>query len=210
MMNIRTTLLQCWAGLTAAIILSSCGTTPVSLDYLPNPALSAPGPAGTIAVGNFVNRRDMSDFSLGTIRTPIGTPLEEVVTKVPIGQVVQNSFAYGLSSRKMQAAPGNAPYILAGDVVEFYCQQLVHPYAFAKINVTLIEARTGRVVFSHVYQAEREASAYIPMTGSPVPMLRELASRALQDVVDQSLKDAALRARIRPRSTAIPSGPNVL
>ncbi len=209
-MTFRANLLLCWAGLTASLLLSSCGTTPVSLDYQPNPALSTPGPAGSVAVGNFVNRRDMADFSLGTIRTPIGTPIEEMVTKVPIGQVVGNSFAYGLSTRKMQAGPHSAPYILGGDVLEFYCQQLVHPYAFAKINVTLIEARTGRVVFSRVYQADREASAYIPMSGSPVPMLRELASRALQDVVDQALNDAALRARIHPRSTTIPSGPNVL
>ena len=96
----------------------------------------------------------------------------------------------------MLASNGAASFIITGDILELYCQQLVHPYAFCKIRVSVVRAGSGQVVFSRTYQADREASAYIPLSGSPVPQLRELTSRALQDVVDHALDDSALRASL--------------
>lgn len=180
-----------------ALLLANCSTsTPVSLDYRANLVRIVPGPR-VASAGRFANLRGTEDYKLGTVRTPIGTPLETVVTRVPVAEVVRNCFAYGLKSRQMLVDQGTAPYIVTGEVLELYCQQLVHPYAFCKVRVNVVRAGSGQVVFSRVYQAEREASAYLPLTGSPVPQLRELTSRALQHVVDQALDDAALRASMR-------------
>jgi hypothetical protein len=186
--------LFCLAGI--AMLMASCTTsTPVSLDYQPNLIRIVNGPK-VVGAGRFSDQRGMEAYRLGTVRTPIGTPLEDVVTKIPVEEVVRNSFAYGLNTRNMLATRGAAPYVITGEILELYCQQLVHPAAYCKIRVTVVRAGSGQILFSRIYQAEREASAYLPFTGSPVPQLRDLTSRALQDVVDHALDDAALRASL--------------
>lgn len=192
----RAKFLRTFSALGAAVVLCSCGTTPVSLDYQPSLSYKIPGPR-KISAGRFIDRRDESPYYLGTVRTPIGTPLEKINTRIPVQEVVRNAFAHGLSSRGMLAGKG-APYVLAGEVIELSCDQVVRPAAYAKIRVNLIRASSGQVVFSRVYGGERENSAYLPGSGSPVPALRELASRALQDAVDHALDDTALRARLQP------------
>ena len=186
----------------ASLLLANCSTsTPVSLDYQAGIVSIVPG-ARVASAGRFANMRGTDDYKLGTIRTPIGTPLETVVTRIPVAEVVRNCFAYGLKSRQMLVNQGSAPYVITGEILELYCQQLVHPYAFCKVRVNVVQAGSGQIVFSRVYQAEREASAYLPLSGSPVPQLRELTSRALQHVVDQALDDAALRASMRQTVSA--------
>lgn len=188
-----------------ALLMASCtSSTPVSLDYQPNLIRIVNGPQ-VASAGRFANMRGMETYRLGTIRTPIGTPLEDVVTKIPVEEVVRNSFAYGLSARHMLAGQGSATYVITGEVLDLYCQQIVHPAAYCKIRVNVIKTGSGQVVFSRIYQAEREARAYVPFTGSPVPQLRELTSRALQDVVDHALDDAALRASMQSGQAAFRS-----
>jgi len=79
--------------LTALSLLSltSCTTTSeVSLDYVPNPGHVQPG-AAEFSTQPFVDRRDMGAMELGMVRTQIGTPIEKVLTKVPIASVVSNA-----------------------------------------------------------------------------------------------------------------------
>jgi hypothetical protein len=66
----------------------------------------------------------------------------------------------------------------------------------AKLRVNVIEAGTGRIVHSNIYEGERQSGAYIPGSGTPVPMLGDLASGALQDAVDQALDDPSMRAQL--------------
>lgn len=154
-------------------------------------------------VGRFADFRRLGEFSLGTVHTPFGTPLETINTRVPIANVVRNAFAHGLSARKMLAPSESAHFILTGEVLEFECQQMVHPSSFASVRVNLVRAGSGEIVYSRVYQSARESDAYMPGSGSPVPNLRDLASRALQNVVDRALDDRALRNRLSdsPSST---------
>ena len=73
--------------------------------------------------------------------------------------------------------------------------------------MNVVEAVSGRVLFTHVYEGERQSNAYRPGSGSPVPLLRDLTSRALQEAVDRALDDTNMRQRIgtgsgdRPRYT---------
>lgn len=191
--------------LAGGLLLANCSSTAVSLDYQPNLSQGAPGPR-KMSAGRFADMRGEGSYYIGTVRTPIGTPLERVNTKIPVDQVVRNAFAHGMTSRGMLAGRG-APYVLTGEILTLHTDQVIRPAAYAKIRVNVVRVSSGQVVFSRIYSGERENSAYLPGSGSPVPMLRELVSRALQDVVDRALDDSALRARLSPTP---PYGPDIL
>lgn len=153
---------------------------------------SLPGPR-VVEIGRFADFRRSGEFSLGTVHTPFGTPLETIKTRVPVALVVRNAFAHGLNARKMLAPSGSAPFILTGEVLEFECQQKISPSSFASVRVNVVRAGSGEIVYTRIYQSVRESDAYLPGSGSPVPNLRDLASRALQNVVDRALDDKSLR-----------------
>jgi hypothetical protein len=179
-----------------AISLCSCTTTSqISLEYVPG--------SGRILQGNaefvtqlFVDRRDVGPYELGTVRTQLGTPIENLQTRVPVAQIVTNAFGHALQSRKMLSAKSAARFMVTGEVLDLQCNLLVRPYGYAKLRVNVIEAGTGRIVHSAIYAGERQRGAYIPGSGTPVPILGDLASGALQDAVDQALDDPSMRAQL--------------
>lgn len=182
--------------LGASVMLCNCGTTSVSLDYQPTLGQNIPGPR-KIAAGRFADMRQEGAYHLGEVRTPIGTPLERITSRVPVDDVVRNAFSHGLRARGMLASPG-APFVLTGEILELHGDQVVRPAGYARIRVNLVNAGSGQIVFSRIYAGERESSAYRPGSGSPVPIIRELISRALQDAVDRALDDRAMRERLNP------------
>jgi hypothetical protein len=150
--------------------------------------------APQFGVGSFANLRKEGSYFLGTVRMPIGAPVENVETRTPVEGIVANAFAHALDARGMLS---NQPkYVVTGEVLDLYCQQIVHPYGYARLRVNIVRAGSGQVVFSRIYTGERQSTAYRPGTGSPVPLLRELVSRALQDAVDAALDDREMRARV--------------
>jgi hypothetical protein len=191
------------AAFVVAIGLSSCSTSTVSLDYQPALGQNIPGPR-KVSVGRFADMRHENEFYLGDVRTPIGTPLERIASRVPVHEVVRNAFSHGLSSRGMLAGAG-APYVLTGEILDLHGDQVVRPAGYASIRVNVVRSSTGQIVFSRTYSGERESKIYRPGSGSPVPAIRELISRALQDAVDHALDDRALRDRLNPDSS--PYGP---
>jgi len=178
--------------------LAACSsTTQVSLDYVPGPGHVRPGQA-EFSTRQFVDRRDMEPTSLGTVRTQIGTPVEYVQTRIPVDEVVTHAFAHALDARGMLTSPGNARYIITGEVLDLYCQLLVRPYGYARLRVSVVAAGSGEVLHSRVHTGERQSTAFIPGSGSPVPLLNGLTSGALQDAVDRSLDDPEMRSRLSP------------
>lgn len=198
--------------LALAGLLASCSTTSqVSLDYVPaNNGQVQPG-APEYATRPFSDQRSMGEMDLGTVRTQIGTPLEYVQTRIPVSQVVTNAFGYGLQARGMLTRPRVARYIITGDILDLYCQMLVRPYGYARIRVTVLDGATGEIVHSQVYTAERGSNVYVPGSGTPVPLLRDLVSAALQEAVDKALDDPRLRNRVGRSFAPEPSpGPGPL
>lgn len=195
-MKLPATILRSSLAAGLALLMASCATTPVSLDYQPGLSMAPSGPR-RVGAGRFADLRRENPYHLGSVKTPIGTPVEYITTKVPAAEVVRNAFAHGLSSRKMLVSHTDAAYLITGEVLVLSCDQVVRPAAYAKVRVNVVRAGSGQVVFSRVYSGERESSPYMPGSGSPVPMLRELSSRALQDVIDRALDDSALRARLK-------------
>ncbi|TDU81238.1 hypothetical protein EI77_00541 [Prosthecobacter fusiformis] len=182
--------------LLGALALASCSTTSqVSLDYTSGPGHVKPG-TPEFSTRLFNDQRGLGPMDLGTVRTQIGTPVEYVQTRVPVSEVVTNAFGYGLQARGMLNRPRTARYIITGDIMDLYCQMLVRPYGYARIRVTVLDAASGQIIHSKVYTGERGSSVYVPGSGSPVPLLRDLVSGALQDAVDRSLDDPALRNKL--------------
>lgn len=184
---------------SCAPLLTSCVSSAVSLDYQPRPGQILRGNP-EFAVGMFTNMRREGPYYLGTVRMPIGAPVENVTTRTPAEAIVANAFAHALDARGMLNANTNAKYIITGEVLDLYCQQIVHPYGYARLRVNVLKAGSGQILFSRVYIGERQSTAYRPGSGSPVPLLRDLTSRALQDAVDAALDDREMRARISPRA----------
>ncbi|SKA99648.1 hypothetical protein SAMN02745166_02995 [Prosthecobacter debontii] len=195
--------------LLAATALVSCSSTSqVSLDYSPDPGRVRPGQP-EFATREFRDRRDMEPTDLGTVRTQIGTPLENVQTRVPVSQVVTNAFGYGLQARGMLTAPRSSRYIVTGEVLDLYCQMLVRPYGYARVRVTVLESASGQIIHSKVYTGERSSGMYVPGSGSPVPLLRDLVSGALQDAVDRALDDSEMRGRLNDGMSLEPTRPTI-
>lgn len=184
--------------LLPCLLLASCGfnTTIVSLDYQPQLGQNIPGPR-MVSIGKFADMRRLDDFKLGTVRSPIGTPLETLKTRVPMESVVRNAYAHGLKARGMLAAETEGAYILSGEILELECYQMLYPVASAEVRVNIVRRGSGQIVYSRIYQAHRRGETYAPGSGSPVQTLSDLASRTLQNVVDQSLDDRELRKRLK-------------
>lgn len=194
-------------GSAACLWLSSCAnSSTVSLDYIPQPGQMLRG-SPDFAVGEFKDKRGEDAQTLGHVRLPIGPAVDTIQTSLPVKDVVRNAFAYALEARGMLATEVKGPFILAGEIQDLRSQLLVHPYGYARIRVNIIEALSGRVIFTKTYEGERQSNAYRPGSGSPVPVLRELTSRALQEAVDRALDDTQMRSQIgtgadsRPRYT---------
>lgn len=193
----------------SALLLVNCGTTPVSLDYQPSLSQPIPGTA-KISTGRFTNMRREGSSYIGVVRSPIGTPVETLTTNVPIEDVVRNAFAHGLSVRGMFASTGTSQYVIMGEILDLHCDQVVRPAAYVSIKVNVVQQSTGQVIFSNVYSGQREGTAFVPGSGSPVPRLRELTSRALQDAVDKALNDRAMRNRLSTTRDSRSESPDVL
>lgn len=197
-----------FVALLGVLTLASCSTTSqVSLDYASTSGHVQPGKP-EFSTRPFRDERGMEPMELGTVRTQLGTPIEYVQTRVPVSDVVTNAFGHGLQARNMFSRPRNSRFIITGDVLDLNCQQLVRPYGYARVRVTVMDAASGQIIHSRIYTGERGSGAYVPGSGSPVPLLRDLVSSALQDVVDKALDDPELRSKLNSVDMVDPYQPS--
>lgn len=184
------------AGAAFALSFSSCttSTSVVSLDYVPSGQIVRGAP--DFAVGQFKDKRGMNPQVLGHVRLPVGPAVDTMQTRLPVSDIVRNAFAHGLEARGMLSQTPRPRFLIKGDIQDLRAQLLVHPYGYTRIRVNVVDQASGGVVYSRVYEAERQSNAYRPGSGSPVPALRELTSRALQEAVDRALDDPQMRQRL--------------
>lgn len=189
-------------GATAMLGFSSCtNSSVVSLDYIPGQMTRG---TPDFMVGQFKDKRGVQAQTLGHVRLPVGPAVDTIQTRLPVSDVVKNAFAHALEARGMLSTDGRGRFIIKGEIQDLRSQLLVHPYGYARIRVNVVDAVTKAVVFTKVYEGERQSSAYRPGSGSPVPVLRELTSRALQDAVDRALDDPNMRQSLATGSEARP------
>ena len=176
--------------------LSACTTVPVTLKYTPPLGSLMAGPR-IISVEPFRDVREEGgndrEHYIGVIKTPVGTPLSYFETEIPVAQEVANGFSAGLDARSMLADDSQAYYTLSGEVQQLYGQQMVRPYATARVKVTLRDARSGELIFSDIFKAER---AGFPTQQAGDAVL-SLTSYVLSKVVDRALDDPGFRQALR-------------
>jgi uncharacterized lipoprotein YajG len=173
-----------------AALFTACGTTTQSLDYSPDRAVGKrAGGRKNVSVGSFKDARNQADTYLGQVRQA-GVAVHKLDTSIPVSQIVENTFGYGLATRGMN---GNGAWRISGIIKEFSCDQVVRAGASAEITVLLHKVGDTQATFRKTYHAEESAATLkIGPTGD-TQMLRELASEVLQRVVDKALDDAELR-----------------
>jgi hypothetical protein len=181
----------------AALCLASC-TTVVTLDYRERGGVSDDAPAA-IAVDSFLDQRGLKPHYLGTVGV-IGVeklapvPMEHVVLSTPIAQAVEQTFEQALANRGHLTAR-NAQYRISGEVIDLHCELIRSPYASAHLRIRVSDA-SGRTVYQTDSKAKRQSVFFLRGTRDPVPAMREVTSRALQDAVDQVLDSAPFRAAV--------------
>ncbi|MBK8091619.1 MAG: hypothetical protein IPK32_06440 [Verrucomicrobiaceae bacterium] len=192
--------------LLATGLLSGCVTSSqIVLDYVPGKGARLWRGQPDFALGAFANRRGIDSRILGRVRSMAGVP-GSVHTAVPLEQMTANAFAYALKSRKMLTRRANARYLITGDVLTFDAGLITRPFAHVRVRMNVLEIQSGRVVFTKIYQSDRGNAfqrGHIP----PVQEVREIASRALQDVVDDAVDDPEFRSRLQMRYEPLP-GPS--
>jgi hypothetical protein len=182
----------------AVLGLSGCFTAQVSLDYLPRPGMHVMG-RPEVGVGQFYDNRGVSSYYLGTSRNAIGTPTEYVMLRVPADEAVRNAFLHALEARTMLADGAGQKYYLSGEIEVLRSSIIKKPFAEVVLRVHLLAAGSERIVFRRTYSSQRAAPGFAFGYQDTVQVMRELASRALQDAVDKALDDPALRRAMRSR-----------
>jgi hypothetical protein len=182
------------------LVLAACVRTTLTLDYQPNIASNVPGPAA-FTVGGFIDQRGMAPKYIGGIDlSGIGLPglvnLENIYIDTPVDHSVKNAMMHALSARKM-LAHGQPKYVLSGEILDLHCELLKIPYAITRVNVKLTDAATGRVLHVKEYTAERQSAFYVFSNGDPLPTLRNVTARSLQDAVDKAIDDPDMRRVMR-------------
>lgn len=179
--------------LCSVVLFTACAPATVSLDYLPNPASNQRGPS-TFNVGSFVDERGVQSNYLGGIGLPGVVKLERIYTQGPVEDSVRNAFLHALDARRMLSS--RPQFVISGTIKSLYCEMLKDPYAYAEIYVE-VKGPSGRVVYAKRYTGERQSVFFVPGSTDPVPVLRNLTSRALQDAVDHAIDDPEMRDAMR-------------
>lgn len=191
-----------FCGLTAILLAGGCSTTPVDVAYRAPAAAAASAKSGRalVAVGRFKDERGEDANYLGVVRSGYGTPLKTLTTKEPVGEVVRQAFADGLAARGLGGKAGKAPYVLTGTVRSFGCDQYLRREADAKVEVSLVEAATGRKVMTRTFEDKVVNGSLLTLAAGPfgsVDELRGAAAEALRHVVDKALDDRGFKVAAR-------------
>jgi len=191
------------ASLCLAVGLTGCFSSQITLDYQPRPGMHVSGkPVAT--AGRFYDVRGTNPWFIGWVDPSISTAQETLFLRVPAEEAVRNAVLHGLQARNLLKESG-ASYYIAGEVEELSCRLSSRPTAAARVRIHVLDSRNDKILFAKTYGTRRHAGGWQPGFYDPVPVLRDIASRALQDVIDQALDDPALRRVMRSRAPRSPA-----
>ena len=181
----------------ALILLSSCQTYKVSLTYNP-PSFNDRVLKGepTIKIDKINDVRKLRGAELGAIKNEFGISIKSISAKQPISEITRTAFSHALKSRNLLAEK-DAKYVLQADVLQFECSQYSTQNAECRIRVHLYQAKTGRLIYSQYYYSTKTKVSANVSYWSNVDEIAQVASEALQDVVDRAVDDQRLRRMLQ-------------
>lgn len=190
------------AGLACMLALAACSTTKVALKY-DNPQspnkVAASTTTAPVTIGLFIDQREEPANWIGAIRGTYGNPIKNVESEQTVSLLVQTAFADGLRARGVQDS-SSAPLQLAGVIRKLDCNQMSRREANVEIELSVIDASTGKASFSRSYSSANIDGSLLTLkigVFASVEDLRALTERTLRETVDKALDDAALRSALR-------------
>jgi hypothetical protein len=154
--------------------------------------------AGPVVVGTFVDERGEPANWLGAIRGGFGNPLKVLETPEPVARMVQSSFEEAVRARS-RGTKGAQAYELRGTVKRLDCSQYVRREAHGVVEIVVVDSGTKKEKFRQTYTADVvEGSLLNLQTGvfASVDELKSVAQKALHELIDKALDDAAFRDAI--------------
>src|SRR5262245_17002687 len=138
--------------LTAAVMLSGCWTTHLSLKYQA-PAKVTPAAPGTppITLGTFADERGYKPNWIGRQRGTFGNSLERLVVDESVATLVRTEFRDGLLAREFTVVDNGGQFELAGTIRKLSAIQYVHIEVDVEIQVRLRRSSSQADVFSQTY-----------------------------------------------------------
>ena len=178
-----------------AVLLNACETYQVPITYA-DPATIQPGPR-TVDLGRFIDDRDEKGTALGSIKNEVGIPVKTLTTRKPIPELVHNAVGYGLKARGMLVDKGEGRIVIGARVKEYYVHQLASQEAGCKIQFEYFRRGDPRPIMVKTYRSQRNHRTPKVSYFGDVDEVADLASAALNDVIDQALDDPDFRRLLR-------------
>lgn len=185
----------------ALIVLSGCVTRQVAVSY--SPPAPATLPAGDrypiVRVKTVIDERHDGPNWLGAIRGGFGNPLKTLETERPVKDLVARAFSSGLAARGMLAPAGKENLDLDITIHRYECNQYVRKEAHLDLDVSLVDARTGRRVYADRVRTDKVVGSLVAFdTGvfGSVDRLRMVAAAVLDEAIDTELDKAPFRAAV--------------
>jgi len=186
--------------LVLAVLLSSCASAPVVVNYRASATAAAfPAAAGNLVVQRFVDDRGEPPRWLGAIRGGFGNPLKVIETDEPVAAVVQTAFTEGVRARGAAGSATAKRFEIRGTIKKLDCSQYVRREAHGIIEVAIVDLATGRERFRQTYSADQVDGSLVAVdTGifaSPQD-LKSVLEQVLNQIVDKALDDPQFRAAL--------------
>ena len=180
---------------TLMLLLNACETYQVPITYA-DPVTIQPGPR-TVDLGRFIDERDQKGTALGSIRNEVGIPIKTLTTRKPVPELVHNAVGYGLKARGMLVDKGKGGYVIGGRIKEYYVHQLASQEARCVIQFEFFRRGNARPILVKTYRSQRNVRTPKVSYFGDVDEVADVASAALNDVIDQALDDPAFRRLLR-------------
>jgi hypothetical protein len=152
----------------------------------------------TVFVSPFRDLRAKDSDVLGAIRDPVGIPSYTLRTEQPVNELVAKAFEQALRQRGLGVGSRAPRYVLTGDIERLDSSGYMRLTAHAEIQVDLLEADSGHLVYQRRYRAQRGTGFLIGL-GVARDEASRMASAVLSDVIDQALDDPRLVAVLRSK-----------
>ena len=183
------------AAAALALLLNACETYQVPITYA-DPATIQPGPR-TVDLGRFIDARDEKGTALGSIKNEVGIPIKTLSTRKPVPELVHNAVGYGLRARGMLVDKGKGRYVIGARIKEYYVHQLASQEAGCVIQFEYFRRGNSSPLLVKTYRSQRNRRTPKVSYFGDVDEVADVASAALNDVIDQALDDPEFRRLLR-------------
>lgn len=171
-------------GPALAVLLTSCMSEEVDLNFIPTYGANEPLPIDSqVSLGHFSDRRDKGPYWIGEILGQYRYPKTTLSTKKPVALIVQSVVKENAENRGLLSTrPANAAFQLSGEIIRL--ESIVAEKAEARvyINIRLTTLDGSQQVYQKLHRAY--------LVDIPDEPKRHTATELLKDALNQAVSEA--------------------